>query len=85
MTIRKPHLPFPPADDSVEHRRRRKLEAKGRAWRYRPDLERAIALRDSDPAAYGALGSSIHMQVGFYEKDKVAANAIGVDVSGGAA
>ena len=78
----RPNIPFPDRGDPVEARQRRKLESTGSAWRRSPELERAIAMRDSDPVGYRALGASVHMRVGYYEIDKARAKAVGVDVKG---
>jgi hypothetical protein len=79
------------AHDKQRRRSRaeRRDEARAKRWRHIPELERAIKLRDTDPAAYARLDATTKLSVGYYETDRAAAEAAGVDVTddpeGGAA
>lgn len=55
---------------------------RGQSWRFDPDLEHALELKQSRPDAWDALGPETKMAAGYYVNDKAAAKAHGIDVSG---
>jgi hypothetical protein len=56
--------------------RRRKVAG---GFRWDAKLENLIAMREARPEAYDRLSGQLHMQVGYYENAKAAAQAEGID------
>lgn len=58
---------------------RRKIRAE--AWRYDERLEEAKRLKEIDPSMYDNLSGDVKTALGYYENDKAAAQAEGIDTS----
>lgn len=53
-------------------------------FRYDAQAERMIRMRESNPAGFDALSAGLKMGLGYYESQKAAATACGIDTTGGA-
>lgn len=61
----------------------RKQRENARTWKFESAYERLLELKQSQPDAFERLSPSMKMSLGFYTIGKDAAQAEGLDISGG--
>lgn len=70
-TLEEAYTSLPPSPKEL--RRQRDL---AQSFRADSALEKLLAQRENDPLSYASLSPSLHMQVGYYEASKSAAENI---------
>jgi len=62
------------------HEKRRR-ESIAKTWRYSEAMERAIELREKEPAKFDSLSASTKLSLGHYEESRRLARELGIDTS----